>query len=534
MTFYYHILLPYLPDLFTYSSPQQIPLGSLVEVSFRRKKAYGLVFEKTDQKPDYKTIEIKGIIHEEVLEKWQIELILWITQYYFAPLHKVARLFVPSAIWKNKSKIKREEFLELNYDLETGLEKTKRAKKQQELFQLIAKNKKSDLSAIRQQFSSVIIKTLLEKKLIKKTYGQLIRGYSSPKNKQKLEEKKLTPEQEKACQEILKGKQRSFLLHGITSSGKTEIYSRIISKTLQDKKTVLMLVPEIALTTQLILYLQKFSSQIAVIHSQLTESEKSQEWYRIYHGQARIVVGSRSALFAPLKNLGLIILDEEHEWTYKQEQNPRYHARAVAQKMLEFQKEAKLILGSATPDVETYFQAKKDQIKLLELKERVFKTPLPKVDIVDLRDEFRKKNYSIFSDLLQEKLKESLENKEQAMLFINKRGVASCVVCRECGHTEKCDHCDISLTYHHTPTKDFLLCHHCGLIKKPPIICPKCKSANIRYLGIGTQRVESELKKMFPQAKVFRADRDTVTKRKDFEEIFLKFKDHQADFLVGT
>ena len=338
---------------------------------------------------------------------------------------------------------------------------------------------------------------------------------------------------------IVNSDKKFSLLHGITGSGKTEIYLHLVEKYLKEGKQCAMIVPEISLTPQMVQYFERiFGKNVAILHSRLTEKQKSLEWLKISFNETPIVIGPRSSIFAPFTNLGLIILDEEHEFSYKQEQSPRYNTLDIIRKMSELI-DVKVVLGTATPSVSTYFEALNNKMELVEIDERIGVSKLPEVKLVDLRDEFQKKNYSVLSELLQEKLAYTLKNNKQAILFMNKRGAASAIVCRECGYMEKCLSCDLPMTYHRSlpdsnkmiPT---LICHHCGSIKKVPIQCPTCKSVSIKYIGAGTQKVEDEVKKLFPQARVARVDRDSISKKGSFEEIYEKLKKREIDILIGT
>jgi primosomal protein N' (replication factor Y) len=308
---------------------------------------------------------------------------------------------------------------------------------------------------------------------------------------------------------------------------------------MKQKKQSILIVPEISLTPQLVYYFKKiFGEKVAILHSRLTHKEKSMEWLKIFLKETPIIIGPRSALFAPVKNLGMVILDEEHEFSYKQEQEPRYNTKTVIEKITKL-KNIKAIFGTATPSISTYYHALQNKYELIELKKRIGGAKLPTVKIIDLREEFKKQNYSILSTLLQEKLKDTLHNKKQAILFLNKRGSASAVVCRECGYMEKCTACDVPMTYHKiTPgfnsNKSSLICHHCGQIKSLPIQCPNCKSISIKYIGAGTQKVEEEVQRLFPKAKIARVDKDTITKHEIFEKIYNKFKNKEIDILIGT
>ncbi|MBN1494556.1 primosomal protein N' [Candidatus Peregrinibacteria bacterium] len=348
----------------------------------------------------------------------------------------------------------------------------------------------------------------------------------------------LTEEQNKAYQKILKTNKIS-LLKGITGSGKTEIYLHLAEKFIKEGKQCILIVPEISLTPQMVEYFERiFGKNVAILHSRLTEKQKSMEWMKIFLNDTPVIIGPRSAIFAPVKNPGLIILDEEHEFTYKQEQTPRYNTVDVIKKIFEFTG-VKVVLGSATPSIASYYDALKNNFELVELNQRIGGAMLPAVTLVDLRNEFEKKNYSILSELLQEKIKSTLNSGKQAILFLNKRGSASAVVCRECGYMEKCLSCDMPMTYHKIMPesgikKPSLICHHCGKITAPPLKCPVCGGLNIKYVGAGTQKVEEEIIKIFPKAKVARADRDTMSKRGSFEKIYEKLIKKEIDILIGT
>jgi len=349
---------------------------------------------------------------------------------------------------------------------------------------------------------------------------------------------KITPNPEQA--KIIAGIQNSkpktiHLINGVTGSGKTEIYLQLVAEALNKGKGAIILVPEIALTPQTqARFEERFGNKVAMWHSELKETEKYRAWQEIKSGQKPIVLGARSAIFMPVKNLAYVIIDEEHESSYKQDQNPRYDARMVAE-WLARESRAKLILGSATPRIDSYYRAKResDGYFFHTMNKRIVQESMPPVKIVDLRDEFRKGNKSIISDALFESIAETLGSKKQVMLLLNRRGAATFVSCRDCGHVEGCPNCEIPLTYH-LATGQVLICHHCGYQKPAPVICPECKSLAIKYFGLGTQRAEIEIKKLFPAATVVRMDHDTTSKRGSHEEIFHDFKDEKFDILIGT
>ena len=324
-----------------------------------------------------------------------------------------------------------------------------------------------------------------------------------------------------------------FLIYGVTGSGKTEIYLQLIENCLKNDKSSIMLVPEISLTPQTVdRFIARFGEdKIAVLHSKLSIGEKYDQWNKIERGEAKIIIGPRSAIFAPVNNLGLIVIDEEHDSSYKSETTPKYSAKEVA-RYIARQNNICLVLGSATPDIETYFKAEKQEINLLELKNRANNSKLPDVKVVDLREEILSGNKSMISRELHNEIETNLKNKKQTILFLNRRGFSTFIMCRDCGYTVKCKNCDITLTYHLNTNK--LKCHYCGFETNAVTICPECKSNNIRYFGTGTQKLEAEINKMFPTAKTIRMDVDTVSKKNSHEEILDRFKNENIDILIGT
>jgi primosomal protein N' (replication factor Y) len=404
-----------------------------------------------------------------------MELMEWLADYYFAPLFKTLKLFLPVAFVKKK-------------------------------------------------------------KLLPELPEVASEDFFNPKHT-------LNAEQSDALERFNKTSKTVTLLHGITGSGKTEIYMHITDAYLKKNKQVLLLVPEISLTPQTLGHFNRhFGHCTAVIHSQLTTRQKQHAWMQIHSGEAKIIIGSRSALFAPFLDLGCIIMDEEHDGSYKQDQSPRYNTLHVAEKIADML-DIRILVGSATPTIETYHKAKEGRYELLELADRATSADigLPDTHIVDMREEIRKKNFSIFSDTLKDKLEQRLKSGEQAIMFLNRRGAASAVICRECGYIAKCEPCGVPLTYHNRYTvedsvyhAERLICHHCGRIEKVPHKCPVCESLFIRYIGVGTQRVEDEIIKMGPEIRTLRADRDTTGKRDSFKGIYESFLKREADVLIGT
>lgn len=335
------------------------------------------------------------------------------------------------------------------------------------------------------------------------------------------------------CVSIDKFQNSIFLLHGVTASGKTEVYMQAISHVLKDNRSSIVLVPEISLTPQTIeRFKSRFGDNVAVMHSGLVGSKRFHEYKRIEQGDARIVVGARSAIFAPVKNLGLIVVDEEHETSYKQEIVPRYHAREAAIKRAELAK-CTVILGTATPLLESYYNAKEGKYKLIELTKRLKDKDLPAVSIIDMRRELYRRHYAtVFSRPLREGIERVMAKREQAMLFLNRRGFSTFINCRQCGTVLRCKRCDSVMVYHYSKKK--LVCHHCNWTKDPPDICPKCRGSYVKYFGMGTERVESELHRYFPDGKIDRMDTDTTKKKGSHDKILGKFKRHNINILVGT
>ena len=315
--------------------------------------------------------------------------------------------------------------------------------------------------------------------------------------------------------------------------GKTEIYLQLIEKALNENKTSILLVPEISLTPQTVnRFISRFGKeQIAVLHSKLSVGERYDQWNKINEGKAKIVIGARSAIFAPVHNLGIAIIDEEHDSSYKSEMAPRYDAKEVARYICK-NENIPLVLGSATPDIDTFYRAKKEEVVLLELKKRANKADLPEIQIVDLREELANGNKSMISTKLYKEIEENLKNKKQTILYLNRRGFSTFVMCRKCGYTVKCKNCNINLTYHSNKNK--LKCHYCGYEENIVKICPSCGSDQIRYFGTGTQKLEFEIKKIFPNAQTIRMDVDTVSKKNSHEQILEKFRNENIDILIGT
>jgi primosomal protein N' (replication factor Y) len=412
------------------------------------------------------------------------------------------------------------------------------AKQQDVLYYFIENHQEIAAHTLKEELSmtDAPIKALVKKGIL---YEKEIEVYRNPYDDEQFERTKpfpLTVEQQAAIAPILSTieneQQRTFLMYGVTGSGKTEVYLQSIEAVLQKGKEAIMLVPEISLTPQMVeRFKGRFGSQVAVLHSALSAGEKYDEWRKIQRKEVRVVVGARSAVFAPFENLGIIIIDEEHESSYKQEDNPRYHARDVAIRRSEYH-HCPVILGSATPTLESFARASKGVYELLTMTKRMNEQALPSVEIVDMREELRKGNRSMFSTLLHEKIADRLQKQEQIVLFLNRRGHSTFVMCRDCGYVMQCPHCDISLTYHRATQR--LKCHYCSHEEFLPKDCPACQSQYIRFFGTGTQKVEEELTKLFPQARVIRMDVDTTSKKGAHEKLLTAFGQRKADILLGT
>jgi primosomal protein N' (replication factor Y) (superfamily II helicase) len=384
--------------------------------------------------------------------------------------------------------------------------------------------------------SQASVKALVKKGILTEEYTEVYRDPYAEREFKRQGPLPLTAAQEKAIIPILSSieeeRHEVFLLYGVTGSGKTEIYLQSIQRVLEKGEEAIVLVPEIALTPQMVKrFKERFGDLVAVMHSGLSAGEKYDEWRKIQRREVKVVVGARSAIYAPFENLGIIIIDEEHETSYKQEENPRYHARDVAIKRSATHR-CSVVLGSATPSLESFARAQKGVYTLLNLPSRMNEQPLPSVEIVDMREELREGNRSMFSRVLFEKLQDRIEKGEQTVLFLNKRGHSSFVMCRDCGFVVNCPNCDITLTYHRY--QELMKCHYCGHEERVPTICPECNSEHIRYFGTGTQKVEEELTKLLPEARVIRMDVDTTGRKGSHEKLLNAFQEGEADILLGT
>lgn len=525
-----------------------VQIGSRVLVPFgnAKKLEEGFVVGWKESSK-YQLKEIVDVQEEFGLTKENIELAIWISNRYFCNISDAMKMMLPpgttSKIIENRVHEKNLNFVYLKQsedELENAIVTKKiKSEKQIRAIRFLQENEGvlvSDLE-IFADVSRAIITTLEKNGYIEIIEKQVERNPFLHKVIQRNTELCFTQEQQQAYENIEtimdKGEFKTFLIHGITGSGKTEIYLQLIKKAVQAGKSAIMLVPEISLTPQMVdRFIARFGQdKIAVLHSKLSVGERFDQWQRIKKKEANIVIGARSAIFAPIENLGLIIIDEEHDASYKSEMPPRYQAKEVAT-YLARQHKIPLVLGSATPDIKTYYEATTNQIELLTLTKRANQSCLPEVEIVDLRQELANGNRTMFSDNLSQAIEENLKNKRQTILFLNRRGFSTFVMCRDCGHTLTCKNCNITLTYHRKENK--LKCHYCGYEQDNVTVCPECGSKKIKYFGTGTQKLEEEIQKTFPNATTIRMDVDTVTKKNSHEEILNRFKNENIDILIGT
>ena len=537
---YAEVLIEYnskaIDKTFTYLIPNslkaKIKKGMKVKVPFANKIINGFITNIIDSyNSEYDLKEIDSIVDEYlVLNEEMMNLGTYLQEKTLCTKIAAYQTMLPSSLKvkekKQKDYSKYLEYVELIADANTIQEyklKHKTAKKQIETLDILKIERQ-----LKSSISPNIVKILKEEKLITITKEQIYRI-----NKQKKEEEKITlsQDQDKVLNSIDLNKQDTYLIHGVTGSGKTEVYMQLIDKVIKNGHNAIMLVPEISLTTQIInKFYDRFGSDVAIFHSALSDGEKYDEYLKIYRGEVHIVIGTRSAIFTPLDKLGIIIIDEEHSDTYKQDSNPRYHAIDMALFRAKYHN-IPLVLGSATPSLETMARALKGVYKYLEMKNRIGKSILPIVSIVDMSLELKKRNM-IFSSILKDKIKDRLEKKEQIILLLNRRGYSTVVTCKNCGYTYECPHCDITLTYHKTSNN--LRCHYCGYTVIKSDTCPKCQEKSLDDRGLGTEKLEQELKKEFPECRVIRMDADTTRNKGSHEDIINRFKNHEFDILLGT
>ena len=536
---------------FDYNIPKEmeelILIGSKVLVPFGKMKTLEEAHVvKIKEKSQYEIKDIAKV--ENGLINKQIELANWMAKRYFCNVSDCIRLMqTPGTNAKDVNKriqdkkinvvYLKKDFEEINFEIET---KKIKSEKQIRVLNFVKDNEGCTIPDIEAftDCSRAIVNTLIKNEYLELVEQKVERNPLENKNIENTNNLKLTEEQQNAFNKISASmdskKYEEFLLYGVTGSGKTEVYLQLIDKAQKEGKSAIVLVPEISLTPQMLdRFISRFGKEtIAVLHSKLSIGERHDEWERIKENKAKIVIGARSAIFAPVKDLGIIIIDEEHDSSYKSEASPKYDAKEVAKKIAK-QENVPLVLGSATPDLRTFYNAKETgKITLLELTKRANNSNLPKVEIVDLKQELANGNRSMLSFDLYQAIEQNLKDKLQTILFLNRRGYSTFIMCRNCGYTVKCKNCNISMTYHSYENK--LKCHYCGYEEKVVIKCPECGSDKIRYFGTGTQKLEQEILKQFPQAKTIRMDVDTVTKKNSHEQILNKFKNDGIDILIGT
>ncbi|MEG0368386.1 MAG: primosomal protein N' [Hungatella sp.] len=522
----------------------QILVGMQILVPFGsgNHERKGYVVEITPE-PEYdldKIKEVAGIVVGSISAKSQlIQLAWWMKECYGSTMNQALKTVLPV-----KQKIKSKEQMSIRCLLEEPallkaiqLAEKKKYKARERLLRALSDTPvlPYTLAVNQMNLSAATLKPLIEQGLIALDSKEV---YRNPITTMKKERNNLClNEQQQAivtdfCSSYDAGKRGTSLIHGITGSGKTEVYMEIISHVLDQQKQVIVLIPEIALTYQTVMrFYKRFGDMVSIINSRLSAGERYDQFERAQKGEIRIMIGPRSALFTPFSNLGLIIIDEEHETAYKSEVSPRYHAREVAVERARLN-QASVVLGSATPSLEAYTKALCGEFKLYQLTVRAkANSQLAKVEVVDLREELRDGNKSIFSKTLQSLMNDRLEKGEQMMLFINRRGYANFVSCRSCGEAIKCPHCDVTLTLHYD---NRLVCHYCGHHIAMPKICPSCGSPYIATFGVGTQKLEEMTRKLFPEAKILRMDSDTTSKKGGHEAILSAFATGEADILIGT
>ena len=520
-----------LDKVFEYIIPDalDVNIGMRVYVPFGKRVLQGYIINIKDN-CDYDKDKLKSIISKiedfPAIKPQMLELMKFMAKKNHLKLASILRLFLPSEMREGKVKELFETFYHLNENIEIVLSKS--AKKQQELVDYLKIKNRESSSELVKIFGYSALKALTEKEYVIKEKIQIQRKpfVLSQESKHII----LNESQKNALNTIIENK--TYLLHGVTGSGKTEVYMHLIERALENGKNAIMLVPEISLTPQIMSnFKSRFGDLVALLHSGLSAGERFDEWKRLFSGQARIAIGARSAVFAPIENLGIIIVDEEHEQSYISESNPRYDTHDIAEFRAR-QNGCPLVFGSATPSIESYERAKNGQWQLVEMPVRANGRELPQVQIIDMMNELRMGNSGIFSNQLLADLVNVINNKKQAMIFINRRGYSSFMRCRECGYIAKCSDCDVSLVYHREDNR--LKCHYCGKQFKVLDKCPKCGSDKIKQGAVGTEQVMNKLQELFPEVKILRMDNDTTSTKNAHQKILSEFRNSLPGILVGT
>lgn len=518
--------------IFDYLCDENTIVGSRVRAPFGGKIVTGFVM-RLKETSSFPLEKLKRILPTEdelpALNAECLALAEKLAKRYRVPKALTLRLFLPTEMRTGRVRELTRNYAVLNLPI-AEMKLIKSAKNQIGAAEYLEQNGKTDCAYLNNLFPGGV--AALEKKgYVTITKEQILRDPYKSVTAEKVE-RVLTDDQARAVHTIETDGRVVQLLHGVTGSGKTEIYLTMIAKCLREGKSSIFLVPEISLTPQMLSQLRaRFGKNAAILHSGLSAGERFDEWWRLRTGEAKIAIGARSAIFAPLENLGVIIIDEEHDSSYSSESAPRYNTFDVA--LLRAKHNGcKLVLGSATPSVETYKKAKEGEFSLIRLEKRINKRPLPEIIIADMRREVRRGNVSAFSGILKEEIEKCLAAEKQAILFLNRRGYSQTVICKECGYVAKCQSCDVSLTYHRE--ESCLKCHYCGTKYNMLSACPDCGGVKLTYAGTGTQRIVADLQKLYPSAKILRMDNDTTSGKEGHYKILKTFAEKKADILVGT
>lgn len=551
-----------LNKLFTYAIPtdliDKIDIGSVVLVPFgqgnHEKRGYVIEIETITELPEYDLKTILKIEEQVSVEKNLIQLAYWMHERYQCTLTAALRLMLPSNIDVKLltrktitiSPVQAEriaQYIHMNHD-------NKRLHKRLEILRFFLGIEPIDKkdgtheafvrNFIEQEILSMFnttsasVKSLEELNLVTRTDEPVSRSIDILRKRDRVSKPVLTAEQSNAVDNVIssQNEHNTFLVHGVTGSGKTEVYMTLIEKVLENQKQAIVLIPEIGLTPQTISrFIERFGDIVGVMHSRLNAGERYEQWIRARDGKTKIMIGARSAVFTPFDQIGIIIIDEEHEHTYKSEQNPKYHAREVAIKR-GFDGKFPVVLGSATPLIESYYKTKLHHYVLIELHNRAVVNAAKEVKILDMRQELEEGNMSVLSKELKVAMEQALSRKEQVILFLNRRGYANSLSCRKCGFVYTCDHCDVSMNYHKSIHR--LMCHLCGDSKKVQSTCPKCGSTYLKAFGAGTQRIESYLQSVFPDVAIGRMDQDSTSGKFGHEKILNQFRENKIQILIGT
>ena len=533
-----------LDKTFQYLIPQELAeevrIGVLVDIPFGNRSITGYVVELTDE-PEFDVNRLKPIIGVKKgsvpIESQLIALAGWMRKNYGGTMNQALKTVIPI---KQKTKAIERKILKLILSKEEAIHTlalyeskhfTAKVKLLREL--MVAGELEQALVTQKLNVPTTTIKALERDKVLE---IYITKEYRNPVNHLQSKGYHLTLNEKQQAvvdhitADMQAGEYKTYLLKGVTGSGKTEVYMELIAQTIANGKQAIVLIPEIALTFQTVMrFYNRFGDKVSIMNSRLSQGEKYDQYLRAKNGDIDIMIGPRSALFAPFERLGLIIIDEEHESSYKSEPIPRYHARETAIERARMN-QASVVLGSATPSLDSYYQAQKGNFELLELTQRVQEKPLPSCEVIDLREELKNGNRSILSERLQELMEDRLAKKQQIMLFLNRRGVAGFMSCRACGHVVKCPHCDVSLSQHNNCK---MVCHYCGYEEPEPKVCPSCGSKYISGFKAGTQKIEELVKQRFPQARVLRMDFDTTRTKDSYEQILQAFANQEADILIG-